>query len=504
MAQPTTSTLLTLPVEMLHRIFDELDGTTTFLAVRDVSQLLRAAVDNYHRSALNFTSLSKPDFHRLLPLIRPECVMALALSDWEPTPGQIRVFISLIDIGLFTRLRSLTLLFIDWQDLCTFLKHANRYPLTTLSIISKPSCLHEQDDRRIIAEAAQHLWTLLSQTSLLRLELFVDDAFDLMEKLQWPMQCKLRHLQSASSKRNILLKIIASSPDLETLMFDDFHDVLSHYCQPQNEWFSTPCSRLRSLTMRHVSIPIDQVLSLMPHTPSLCHLKIISSQFKMTNGSRWEDLIKTKLPALNKLEFYTYFHRPLREKETAELMLNEMIAPFCTLFWIEEKRWLVVCSCVSVGGSVQINTSPICTDASNMLSGENVLRIFNFGNDDQHSTVLEATDESHTYPYRIRVGDQVSKPNHSSTLLWRNCLFSRRSFHRMVGVTDTLTLSKVCLSREFSCKTKNVSRYLNQTITMNQLMWFRDEEDFFFSRNPIEAITGAHLKLSRQRSISPK
>ena len=80
------ASLPTLPVEILHRIFSELDGTTVFLSVRKVCRQLREATKTHHRYELDLTSLSKPDFHRLFNLIHPEYVTGLALSDGEMTP----------------------------------------------------------------------------------------------------------------------------------------------------------------------------------------------------------------------------------------------------------------------------------------------------------------------------------------------------------------------------------------------------------------------------------
>ena len=106
----SATSFLTLPVEIPHRIFGELDGTSLLLSVRNVCQRPRSTVDSYHHLTLDLTFLSKPDFHRLFTFIRPDCVIGLSLSDGGTTPGQIGVFLSLFDIRHFIRLRSLTLL----------------------------------------------------------------------------------------------------------------------------------------------------------------------------------------------------------------------------------------------------------------------------------------------------------------------------------------------------------------------------------------------------------
>ena len=87
MSQEATARLLKLPVEMLHRLFDEIDGTTLLFSVRNVCQQLRAATFSYPLYTLDFASLSKPDFCQLLLDVRPERVTTLSLSDetWKPS-----------------------------------------------------------------------------------------------------------------------------------------------------------------------------------------------------------------------------------------------------------------------------------------------------------------------------------------------------------------------------------------------------------------------------------
>jgi hypothetical protein len=48
--------------------------------------------------------MSKAEFHQILRRVRPKSMTSVTLSDEEKTPGQIGVFLSLIDISRFTRL----------------------------------------------------------------------------------------------------------------------------------------------------------------------------------------------------------------------------------------------------------------------------------------------------------------------------------------------------------------------------------------------------------------
>ena len=162
-------TLSTLPVKILHQIFEHLDETTFLLSVRNVCQRLRATVDTYNRYKLDLRSISKRDFRRLLRVIHPECVTVLSLSNAHETPGQISVFQSLIDIGLFTQLRSLTLLGLSGQELSPFLEHARRCSLTSLTLDSEGHKVGEE--QRI----AQHLSAIIGQPTFFRLQFLSRD-----------------------------------------------------------------------------------------------------------------------------------------------------------------------------------------------------------------------------------------------------------------------------------------------------------------------------------------
>ena len=235
--------LPTLPMEIIHRVFDELDGRTILFSVRNVCQRLREAVDSYHRYAFDCTSLSTPDFRRVFTLIRPECVIGLSLSDANTSPGQIGMFLSLVGISRFTRLRSMTLLSIQWQDLCLFLRIARRCSLSSLILHSRSDDSLGANEEKIV----QHLSAILSQPSLTRLELLTVDLSNLMKKFQSPIQWKLRYLRMASCKDKQLSKMIAGSPQLEMLELGDERQQFVYYYHQAQEWFSTPCPRLTSL-----------------------------------------------------------------------------------------------------------------------------------------------------------------------------------------------------------------------------------------------------------------
>jgi hypothetical protein len=179
--------------------------------------------------------------------------------------------------------------------------------------------------------------------------------------------------------------MLAHSPQLETLVLGEESDVISRDLPTPTYWFSTPPSRLTSLTLFNPTLNINELLSAVSNTRSLRHLKIVTSSLDIINGSRWEELIKTELPALNKFEFYTRGVRCRSEKETAESLLNETIFPFRMPFWTEEKRWLVICDFFPTEEKLEMYTSPICTSCSVHLPDPTMHTICNFEREkDQH------------------------------------------------------------------------------------------------------------------------
>ena len=331
------ASLPTLPVEILHQIFSELDGTTVFLSVRNVCRQLREVTKTHHRYELDLTLLSKPDFHRLFPLIHPEYVTSLTLSDGEMTPGQIAVFRSLVNVDLLDRLRSLTLLEIDECNLCVFLQHARRRSLSALRIKTRFSHHTEKVLR-------DHLSAIISQPTVRQLELLGTQGSNLIDEFLWPLQCKLRHVALENCQGEQVLKILECAANLEIL------ELRGRVILVANQGFDaemisfTPHTRLSSLRLINTTLSMRNIESLLSKTSFLSHLQITGYAATMSNGFLWESWIKKNLPLLTKFELYTHFtgFRNFRRKPEAEF--DRMVASFSTPFWTEEKCWLVTCN----------------------------------------------------------------------------------------------------------------------------------------------------------------
>ena len=107
LATTTTATLLTLPPEVLHRIFDDLDTQTILLSVTLVCRQLHLIVNTYNRFKLK--TVSREQFVNISCHFPTENVISLTVcDDWAGL--ELEDGCCLVEsLRRFTRLRSLTL-----------------------------------------------------------------------------------------------------------------------------------------------------------------------------------------------------------------------------------------------------------------------------------------------------------------------------------------------------------------------------------------------------------
>ena len=129
----TTKTLLSLPTEILHRIFDDLDAKTISLSVRRTCKQLQLAANTYNRLKLNWMSPQK--LTSACQIIAPENVLSLCVhSDKNSSTND---FASLIDyLPQFTSLRSLTVNTLNNVKLNNLLNYLPTSRLTELTMHS--------------------------------------------------------------------------------------------------------------------------------------------------------------------------------------------------------------------------------------------------------------------------------------------------------------------------------------------------------------------------------
>ncbi|CAF1194965.1 unnamed protein product, partial [Rotaria sordida] len=314
-----------LPVEMLHYIFDNLDTQTILYSIRPLSRLFRSVVNTYNRYVLDFNFISKSSYYLICQLIHPQNIISLTLSNNERISDRIDLFILLVDLRQFTGLRSFTLLDIDESRLNFILKRINLNLLTSFSFNIK------KYDDRLIETAAALLSSTIARKALRKLEF---DTCDRIPNISWPINYITEYL-TPNNRINIddLYKILQYSPYLHTLIMNDIPKGVI------NNLTSIYFRQLTSLSIKNLSVTIDELESFLLLTSSLVYLKLIGVGH-MLDGKRWEQFIEINLPELDKFEFY--FNEWTSTDQT-RTDLELIIASFQTLFWIEHKKWFVAC-----------------------------------------------------------------------------------------------------------------------------------------------------------------
>ncbi|CAF1282231.1 unnamed protein product [Rotaria sordida] len=331
MSTTLTSSLDTLPVELIHRIFTNLDEQTIILSLRYVCKRLYMIVNVYDCYKLNFESILKFNFDRICQFIQPTNVISLTLSDQHITPGQIQLFFSLFRIEHFTRLSSLTLIDIEDRYLKQILKHVKNCTLISLSI--------KQKDIYNRSKTTNHLLsTILKQPSLQKLTINVlEDGTDM---LCWPMQCTISHLTLFDCYSNHFSIIFHHFSCLRTLFIDYCN--LIDYDEPIIKISNLiPMRQLISLTMENASLDMDKIEIILSNTPALVHLRLIGDIDRI--DFPWEKFIQTKLLKLNKFDFF------LTKKvdiDYRSINIRRLITLFQTVFWLEIKHWFVTCELI--------------------------------------------------------------------------------------------------------------------------------------------------------------
>ncbi|CAF3620119.1 unnamed protein product [Rotaria sp. Silwood1] len=297
------SSLLTLPIEIFHQIFDYLDAQTIILSLSRTCRQLQVAANSYIRYVFNFKFISKLDFQLLCLRIDPRNVISLTLFRHDEIVNQVQLFLSTVKNKYFHRLHSLTLVNIEECDLNRIFRHVNIDSLISLSIkIGEISEGYKENTAKLLSSIVQ-------QVNLRHFELEIDESRIIT--MSWPVECTIQQLRLSTT-----LTVYPSSTIFNC---------------------STHFRQLTSLAIENLRTNMDNIELFFSQTPSLIYLKLIGKENFM-NGHRWEQIIQTKLPLLKKFEFF--FVRYRNALPTA-LENQSIIASFQTSFWIEYKKWLV-------------------------------------------------------------------------------------------------------------------------------------------------------------------
>jgi len=106
-----------LPVELLHTLFTYFSAHELLSTFYNISDYVIATLKTYCAYQVDFKSISKSQFRCVCRHVRPEQVISLTLCDGNDTSGQSELFFSHFKIEQFIRLRSLTLIEIEFKSL---------------------------------------------------------------------------------------------------------------------------------------------------------------------------------------------------------------------------------------------------------------------------------------------------------------------------------------------------------------------------------------------------
>ena len=238
-------------------------------------------------------------------------------------------FFSSIDIHRLTQLRFLNISSLKERHLHTILHHATTISTFTSLKIYDRSLMNDD----IIAD----LSTILALPSIRTFDLDISSI--IIDKLSWPIDCKLREMSTRICSHKKWCYIVHHSPYLRK-----FSSVYFDMTNKDNIIHSISYLQLTSLTLSNIQFSIIQLETLLLPLSSLVHFALTantSCDF-LQRFSQWEHFIKDKLPQLKRFHFHisTFIsrHRDLN-------YINSIIPAFQTLFWLEYKRWYVRFQC---------------------------------------------------------------------------------------------------------------------------------------------------------------
>ncbi|CAF4853476.1 unnamed protein product, partial [Rotaria socialis] len=337
--------LETLPVEIVHRIFDNLDAKTILSSLRRTCRRFQTCTNSYEKFVLDLKKMSKPDFELICRLVDPQQVIALILSDDDETLYKIDLFISHFDTKQFSQLHSLTLNGIKERHFKFILKCVNITFLNTFSLVIK-----KRDLRYRKSTVALLSW-IISQRNLRRFE--VEDEWE--PPLAWPVQCMIQHLRIGGCWILYPYSILQCSPILQKVSISFLkgtRDVIV-----LTNTLTTPFRHINSLTLENLITKIETLELLLSLMPSLTHFKLIGIG-NFFDGNRWEQFIQTNLPFLIKFEF---FLEQTRDVDYTHADAQSIIASFRTPFWLEHKKWFVACGYdIDSPRCVELYSIPLC------------------------------------------------------------------------------------------------------------------------------------------------
>ncbi|CAF1247954.1 unnamed protein product [Rotaria sp. Silwood1] len=328
----SSSSLLTFPTEILHRILDQLNIQDILFSFRYVCTRFYSITKIYNRLTIEISDhQNETPAYRLYRMISPENVTSLILRKiyGNTKSNNIEWFFSFVNIYQFTRLCYVYLESMDENGFRMIIRH-----LTTLSTFRSLKIF----DRRILKNDTIILLSMVIALPSLR-KLDLDISSRILDQISWPNDGKFRELKLKKCSYKQWCHIFYHSPNLRIISTEDIDMSNINKTIPSIIIYQ----QLISLTLNDILFSIDQLEILLTSHPSLVYFNLtaknISSFQSLRCFSQWEYFIREKLPQLKNFHFkistQMSYYQDLRG-------IQSIIAAFRTSFWLEHKRWYVI------------------------------------------------------------------------------------------------------------------------------------------------------------------
>lgn len=378
--------ILQLPTEIFHLIFDYLNCRTIAITLGRVSQEIHEIVNSYDRLKINFSTLSDSDLQLLSQFIKPQNVIAISLSaaySIIDEPHRMTFLFSLFKFNEFIRLKSLKLIGIVGENFHQLFEHIHKHSLKSLSIIL--SYHQDNEIHRIINFCSSTILPYGLKHIDLNLPKWTIVNIDKFE----PIQHVLRNVTVNDCTYEQYHRILSSYVNLKKLSIQNYI---------RKEEFSTISPslaqsnypQLKSLTINTDSLIFNQLCSILSLTTSLVHLEINLANLEsdcILNGTDWEEFLRNKLMRLMHFQFHF-----IRNTESIDFhrSLSPIIGPFKTPFWLTEKHWIVVCDFLLQSSAIILYTLPSSIDHGKAVVRSSAVSL----NNDHYLTTGKRTGQS--------------------------------------------------------------------------------------------------------------
>ncbi|CAF1184245.1 unnamed protein product [Adineta ricciae] len=337
--------LLSLPPEICHRIFDYCDSQTILLAVRGVCRYLHDITSTYSRFELKCNLSKNSKYDVLFRFISPASITSLTIdnkyhSDDDDVISCLTRNFPLIQ---FTQLRSLHVDGCNYSVIKIILSSIPFRSLDELSITQ----IEEHTRPQVISLAAKFN---------LRKFVFAKSELTTNDNISWPINWQLECLEIGTCNLLQYLSICKRIPSLRTLVIEDC--VVGEYWPKISNGLS---NQLKSLTITNCSAYFEELELLFSAVPALTHLELVFDEDMYEyglNGHRLERILKRRLPLLHDFKFFFAYH--YSENSNIQILdIKSLILPFRSSFWLEEKHWYITCDHILQTRMIRIYTTPV-------------------------------------------------------------------------------------------------------------------------------------------------